>query len=378
MQQTINIKSTDENLKEVLSLSKSLSLDSYRLLGRSGLRISPLALGTMTFGKDWGWGSDFSESRLIFDAYADRGGNFVDTSVNYTNGSSEKMIGEFVKNRRDRFVIGTKFTMMREAANPNSGGNHRLNIVRSVEQSLRQLGTDYIDLLYLHAWDETTSADEVVRAMDDLVRSGKVVYLGISNTAAWKVAQLQTMADLRGWSPLVALQIEHSLVERSAERELFSMANELGLGIVPYSPLAGGVLSGKYDNESFREYKVSGEVSGTRKDLNASLGNFSLRNMNIAQVVREIAEEIGCTSSQVALRWSMTRPNVTSLIIGARTLQQFEQNLGALDIELNSEQLVRLEKVSAIENGYPYEFLDSQMIKELVFGELDSSHLSRK
>lgn len=359
-------------------MSNSLNLNTYRLLGRSGLRISPLALGTMTFGEDWGWGSDTSESRRIFDAYADRGGNFIDTSVNYTNGSSEKLIGEFVKNRRDHFVIGTKFTMMREAANPNSGGNHRLNIIRSVEQSLRQLGTDYIDLLYLHAWDETTSAEEVIRAMDDLVRSGKVAYLGISNTAAWKIAQLQTIADLRGWSPLVALQIEHSLVERSGERELFSMAKELGLGIVPYSPLAGGVLSGKYSTEHFQENKISGEVSGTRQDVNASLGNFSLRNMKIAQAVREVAEEIGCTSAQVALRWSMTRPWVTSPIIGARTLQQFEQNLGALEIELNAEQLIRLENESAIEKGYPYQFLDSQMMKGLIFGELDFSYMNRK
>ncbi|RED37420.1 aldo/keto reductase [Paenibacillus sp. VMFN-D1] len=359
-------------------MTEKMALDTYKLLGRSGLRVSPLSLGTMTFGEDWGWGADASESRRIFDMYADQGGNFIDTSVNYTNGSSEKLIGEFIKNRRERFVIGTKFSMMREAGNPNSGGNHRLNIIRSLEQSLRQLGTDYIDLLYLHAWDDTTSAEEIIRVLDDLVRSGKVMYLGISNTAAWRIAQMQTIADLRGWSPLVALQIEHSLAERTGERELFLMAKELGLGIVPYSPLAGGILSGKYRSENFQEHTASAEVSGTRTDLNASLGNFTPHNLKIVNTVREIAAEIGCTSAQVALRWSLTKPGVTSPIVGARTLQQLEQNLGALEVSLNDDQLKRLNDVSNFEAGYPHDFIESPMIKGLVFGEIDHSNLSRK
>ncbi|MFS2020838.1 aldo/keto reductase, partial [Massilia sp. CT11-108] len=193
------------------------ALDQYRLLGRSGLRVSPLALGTMTFGQDWGWGADEAEARNIFDVYVDRGGNFVDTAVNYTNGASERILGKLMEGRRDRIVLSTKFTMARAPGDPNSGGNHRMNLVRSVEQSLRQLGTDRIELLHLHAWDDTTPPDEVLRALDDLVRAGKVLYLGICNTPAWRVAQLQTIADLRGWSPFVALQIEYSLVERSVE-----------------------------------------------------------------------------------------------------------------------------------------------------------------
>lgn len=196
------------------------SLDHYRLLGRSGLRVSPLSLGTMTFGEAWGWGADAGEAKRIFDAYAERGGNFIDTAVNYTNGGSERILGELIKDRRERFVLATKFTMARDADNINSGGNHRLNLIRSVQTSLRQLATDRIDLLYLHAWDFTTAPDEVMRGLEHLVQSGKVLYLGICNTPAWRVAQLQTLADLRGWSPLVALQIEYSLVERSVEHEL--------------------------------------------------------------------------------------------------------------------------------------------------------------
>jgi aryl-alcohol dehydrogenase-like predicted oxidoreductase len=188
------------------------SLDTYRTLGRSGLRVSPMSLGTMTFGQDWGWGADASEARRILDLYVDRGGNFLDTSVNYTNGASERLLGKFIKDRRERIVLATKFTMARDPGNPNSGGNHRLNMVRSVEQSLRQLDTDRIDLFYLHAWDMTTQPDEVMRALDDLVRAGKIQYPGICNTSAWRISQMQAIAELRGWSPFVALQIEYSLV----------------------------------------------------------------------------------------------------------------------------------------------------------------------
>ena len=209
------------------------ALDHYRLLGRSGLRVSPLSLGTMTFGSDWGWGADETDARRIFDAYVDRGGNFVDTAVNYTDGASERMLGGFIKDKRERMVVATKFTMARDPSNINSGGNHRYNLVRSVETSLRQLDTDRIDLMYLHAWDFTTSPEEVLRALDDLVRAGKILYVGICNTPAWRVAQLQSIADLRGWAPLVALQIEYSLVERTVEHELMPMARELGLGVMP-------------------------------------------------------------------------------------------------------------------------------------------------
>jgi aryl-alcohol dehydrogenase-like predicted oxidoreductase len=214
-------------------LFKPDSLDQYRLLGRSGMRVSPVALGTMTFGTDWGRGADETQARRIFDLYVDRGGNFIDTAVNYTAGASERIVGGLLKGRRERIVLATKFTMARDPGDPNSGGNHRMNLMRSVEASLRQLDTDRLELLYLHGWDFTTAPDEVMRGLDDLVRLGKVLYVEICNTPAWQIARMQTLADLRGWTPLVALQIEYSLVERTFEHELIPMATELGLGVLP-------------------------------------------------------------------------------------------------------------------------------------------------
>lgn len=277
-----------------------VALTDYRLLGRSGLRISPMSLGTMTFGSDWGWGADANEARRIFDLYVDRGGNSVDTSVNYTDGASERILGELIRDKRERIVLATKFTMARDPGNPNSGGNHRLNMLRSVEQSLRQLGTDRLDLLYLHAWDMTTQPDEVMRGLDDLVRSGKVQYLGICNAPAWRVAQMQTLADMRGWSPFVALQIEYSLVERTVEHELIPMASALGLGVLPWSPLGGGVLTGKYSRLDLNTSREA-HVSTTRKGVIASSGHLNERSLAIAAVVRSVADEAGATPSQVAI-----------------------------------------------------------------------------
>jgi aryl-alcohol dehydrogenase-like predicted oxidoreductase len=343
------------------------SLDTYRLLGRSGLRVSPISLGTMTFGEDWGWGAGESEARRIFDLYVDRGGNFIDTSVNYTNGASERLVGKFIKEKRERIVLATKFTMARDPGNPNSGGNHRLNMVRSVEQSLRQLDTDRIDLLYLHAWDMTTQPDEVMRGLDDLVRSGKVQYLGICNTPAWRVSQMQAIAELRGWSPLVALQIEYSLVERTVEHELFPMAAALGLGVLPWSPLGGGVLTGKY---TLADVDPSGEanVSPTRKGVIASSGHLNERAIRIAEVVRAVADDIGATPSQVAMAWTLANPAVVSPILGARTLAQAEDNLGALHLSLSREQLERLSSVNAPEPMFPARFVGRPMVQQLIFG----------
>ena len=222
------------------------SLDTYRLLGRSGLRVSPLALGAMTFGTEAGWGADADESRQLFDMYVDRGGNFIDTANSYSDGSSERLVGEFARDRRDQLVLATKYSCWTRRGDPNSAGNHRKSMVASVEQSLERLQTDYIDLLYLHLWDAMTPVEEILRAFDDLVRSGKVLYVGISDTPAWQVSRMQVIAELRGWSPLVALQIEYSLIERTGERDLIPMAREMGLGVLPWSPLAKGVLTGKY------------------------------------------------------------------------------------------------------------------------------------
>jgi aryl-alcohol dehydrogenase-like predicted oxidoreductase len=224
----------------------SLTLDTYRLLGRSGLRVSPLALGAATFGTEWGWGADQDEARKLFDLYVERGGNFIDTANTYTNGSSERLLGEFTRDNRESLVLATKYTTQRRPGDPNSGGAHRKSLFASVETSLRQLNTDYIDLLFLHVWDFTTPVEEILRGMDDLVRQGKVLYVAMSNVPAWEISRMQAIADLRGWSPLVALQIEYSLINRGAERDLIPMARAMGLGVTPYSPLGGGVLTGKY------------------------------------------------------------------------------------------------------------------------------------
>ncbi|QQN08979.1 aldo/keto reductase [Agrobacterium fabrum] len=344
-----------------------MSLDQYRLLGRSGLRVSPLSLGTMTFGSEWGWGADEGEARRIFDAYVDRGGNFIDTSVNYTDGASERILGGFVKDKRERVVLSTKFTMARDAQNINSGGNHRLNLMRSVETSLRQLDTDRIDLLYLHAWDFTTTPEEVMRALDDLVSAGKVLYVGICNTPAWRVAQMQTLADLRGWSPFVALQIEYSLVERTVEFELMPMAHELGLGVLPWSPLGGGILTGKYSRADLSD-ENDANVAPTRKGVIASTGHLNERSLEIADVVGTVAEELGASRSQVALAWTLLNPAVTSPIVGARTLEQVEDNFGALEIMFSDKQIDLLNRSSALPPIFPERFIGRPMGQQLIFG----------
>lgn len=344
-----------------------MKLDDYTLLGRSGLRVSPLSLGTMTFGSDWGWGADGAEARRIFDLYLDRGGNFVDTAVNYTNGEAERLLGAFIADRRDKIVLATKFTMSREPGNPNAGGNHRLNLVRSVEQSLRQLGTDRIDLLYLHAWDGTTRADEVMRALDDLVRSGKVLYLGICNTPAWRIAEMQTLADLRGWSAFVALQIEYSLLERTVEHELMPMAAALGLGVLPWSPLGGGVLAGKYSRADVADSRDAA-VSDSRRGVIAASGHLTERAIHIAQEVGAIAAELGATASQVALAWTLAHPAVVSPVMGARTLAQAEENLAALDVALSAAHLERLDQASAPAPIFPARFVERPLVQQLIFG----------
>jgi aryl-alcohol dehydrogenase-like predicted oxidoreductase len=340
------------------------------MLGRSGLRVSPLALGALTFGADWGWGSERDEARQIFDAYLDRGGNFIDTANQYTNGTSERLVGEFANALRDRLVIATKYTLSTRRGDPNSGGNHRKSMVQSVETSLRRLNTDYIDLLYLHAWDGTTPVDEVMRAMDDLVRAGKVLYVGISDTPAWQVARMQTMADLRGWSPLVALQIEYSLIERTVERDLIPMAAELGMGVIPWSPLASGVLTGKYARADLDHGGGSAEAIGTRKNMAAANGALSERGLAIADVVKNVAADIGTTPSQVALAWTMHNPAVTAPIIGARTPAQLMDNLGALEVQIPEDALASLAEASAIQLGFPHEFLARPTTRNNMFGDI--------
>ncbi|MFJ8813614.1 aldo/keto reductase [Amycolatopsis thermoflava] len=340
-----------------------LTLDTYRLLGRSGLRVSPLALGTATFGTEWGWGAEPDDARKLFDTYVERGGNFIDTAATYTDGSSERLLGEFTRGNRESLVLATKYTTLSRPGDPNSGGPHRKSMFTSVETSLRRLNTDYLDLLYLHVWDDTTPVEEILRGMDDLVRQGKVLHVAISNVPAWQVSRMQAIADLRGWSPLIALQIEYSLAERSGERDLIPMARELGLAVVPYSPLAGGVLTGKYRRDD-------GPAESTRRSFNADLGLVTERNLAIADVVREVAAELECTPAQVALAWTLRNPGVTAPIIGARTTAQLEDNLGALAVAFTPAQLVRLDEVSAIDPGYPHAMLASDHIRKVTTGDL--------
>jgi aryl-alcohol dehydrogenase-like predicted oxidoreductase len=314
-----------------------------------------------------GMGADELEAKRIFDMYVDRGGNFIDTAVNYTNGSSERILAGLIKEKRERIVLSTKFTMAREQGNPNSGGNHRFNLVRSVEASLRQLDTDRIDLLHVHAWDFTTTSEEVMRALDDLVRAGKILYVAICNTPAWRVAHMQAIADLRGWSPFVALQIEYSLLERSVEHELIPMAQALGLGVLPWSPLGGGILAGKYSLADLSDENAAG-VSPMRKGIIASTGHLNERALGIAKIVGEIAAELGATRSQVALGWTLQNPAVTAPILGARTLSQAEDNLGALTVSFTRGQLDRLGESSALDPIFPERFMGRPMAQQLMFG----------
>ena len=348
-------------------MTTPLTLDSYRLLGRSGLRVSPLSLGTMTFGSDWGWGADEDEARRLFDTYVDRGGNFIDTASMYTAGSSERLLGRFMADKREQLVIATKYSMNRREGDPNAGGNHRKSMVRSVEESLRKLGTDYIDLLYLHVWDSTTPVEEVLRGLDDLVRQGKILYLGISDTPAWQVSRMQAIADLRGWSPLVALQVEYSLAERTTERDLIPMAQELGLGVIPWSPLAGGVLTGKYKHSDLTA-DASANPAGTRHNVVLAHNMLTARNLDIADEVGKIAAELGKSPAQVALAWTLLNPAVTSPIIGARTLQQLEDNIGALDVRFDEDQRARLDAISAIDPGFPHAMIRLPMVQQVIFG----------
>ncbi|KOX34167.1 aldo/keto reductase [Saccharothrix sp. NRRL B-16348] len=346
-----------------------LTLDSYRLLGRSGLRVSPLALGTATFGTEWGWGAGRDDARELFDTYVERGGNFIDTANTYTDGSSERMLGEFARDRREGLVLATKYTTLRRPGDPNSGGAHRKSLFASVETSLRRLGTDYVDLLFVHVWDVTTPVDEVLRGLDDLVRQGKVLYVAMSNAPAWEVSRMQAIADLRGWSPLVALQIEYSLVNRDGERDLIPMARAMGLGVTPYSPLGGGVLSGKYRRA---DLTAPGADSGesNRKSFNAGLGMVTERTLAIADVVREVAAEQGRTPAQVALAWTLRNPAVTAPVLGARTPEQLVGNLGALEVDLTADQLARLDQASAIVLGYPHDLLAGDHVRAVTAGDL--------
>jgi aryl-alcohol dehydrogenase-like predicted oxidoreductase len=331
-----------------------MPLDHYVTLGRSGLCVSPFCLGAMTFGEDLGWGSSVETSRAIIDRFLDRGGNFIDTANVYTNGHSEKIIGDHVgrtPSKRDRVVLATKFFGNLFAKDPNGGGAGAKSLLAAVHESLRRLQTEYVDLLWMHCWDRHTPIEETMRALDDLVRAGKVRHVGFSDTPAWKVAQAQVTAQFRGWAPLVGLQIEYSLIERTVEGELLPMARELGLGVTPWSPLKSGVLSGKYTREN------AGKVKADRGAwVEAALDE---RTYAIVDVVLQVARDLGATPAHVALAWVAGRPGVASTIIGARTIEQLEDNLGALEVRLSPEQVKALDDVSRPTLGFPAAFLEN-------------------
>jgi aryl-alcohol dehydrogenase-like predicted oxidoreductase len=322
----------------------------YRLLGSSGLRISEMAYGVMNFGNET-WGTpDADACAHLYRTYRDAGGNFIDTSNEiYAAGRSERFLGKLIEGHRDEVVIGTKYGFaLPGTADANIAGNHRKSMMRSVESSLARLGTDFIDVLWVHGWDTFTPVDEMMRGLDDLVRHGKVQYIGISNAPAWLVAQATTMADLRGWTRFVGLQIEYNLLERDAEHDLLPMAKALGLGVLAYSPLASGILSGKYNGAAGSEQR--------RLDVNTFMGAADERALSVAAAVIELAAQLQKPASQVALNWLRAQPGVVP-IIGARTLAQLEDNLGCLDFALTAAQIATLSQASVRRTPYPHNFI---------------------
>ncbi len=335
-------------------------MSEYFLLGRSGLRVSPLCLGTMTFGTEWGWGSPIEAAEAIFDRYLEVGGNFFDTADGYTGGRSEEMLGQFMKAKgnRDRVVLATKFTFNAFKGDPNAGGNSRKNMMRALEASLKRLQTDYIDLYWLHAWDMLTPVDEVMSGLNDLVSAGKIRYVGLSDTPAWYLARAQTLAELRGWAPICALQLEYSLVERNIEREHVPAALQLGMGICPWSPLASGLLTGKY-KRSAGGFEGDGRLKITEQSPNPVFHKFSERNWRIVDVLLDVAKKLGRSPAQVALNWATKRPGMTSTIIGATKLEQLDDNLRALEFEIPADLSAKLEEIGRPETVFPYVFFDT-------------------
>ena len=328
----------------------------YKLLGRTGLKVSELCLGTMGFGTEAGWGADKPTSFSIMEAFAAAGGNFLDTANIYKQGTSEKIIGEFINPRdRDFFVIATKYSLRDNTTNPNASGNNRKNMMRSVEHSLQRLQTGFIDVLYLHIWDDLTPIEEVLRGIDDLIHQGKVSYAAISDTPAWVVSKGNTLAEWKGWTQFSALQIEYSLLQRTPERDLIPMANHFGMTVTPWAPLAGGALTGKY---------LKGEQGRVKPESNRRDEN----SVRITREVMAIAERMGVQPGQVALQWTRQQGFDCIPIVGATRLDQLNENLGMTGLVLPQEDIDRLNAASAIELGFPGKFFREEGVRQNNFG----------
>src|SRR5713226_263319 len=355
------IRQVVESIPELLNPERN-TIMKYRLLGKSGLRVSEAALGTMTFGDEWGWGSPKAEAQKVYETYREAGGNFIDTANFYTNGTSETFLGEFMQGHRESVVLATKYSNAAPGNDPNAAGNHRKNMMQAVEASLKRLQTDYIDLYWVHIWDGITPVEEVMRGLDDLVRRGKVLYVGISDAPAWWVAQANTLAELRGWTKFIGLQIEYSLIERTVERELIPMAKALHTGVVAWSPLAGGVLTGKYHGQ--------GNAEGARMNDEArkALLPEEQRAVPIISALKSVSEQAGRSMAQVALAWLRHRTVPVIPIIGARKVSQLQDNLASLDMELSAEQLKSLDGASRIELGFPQSIYDREMVRGVRYG----------
>jgi aryl-alcohol dehydrogenase-like predicted oxidoreductase len=335
---------------------------NYRLLGKSGLRVSEAALGAMTFGDDWGWGSPKAEAQKVYETYREAGGNFIDTANFYTGGTSEKFLGEFMQGHRDSVVLATKYSNAVPGNDPNAAGNHRKSMMQAVEASLKRLQTDYIDLYWVHIWDGITPVEEVMRSLDDLVRQGKVLYVGISDAPAWWIAQANTLAQLRGWSQFVGLQIEYSLMERTVERELIPMAKALNVGVLAWSPLSSGLLTGKYHAE--------GKAEGGRMS-NEGMKGFLPDEQHATRIipaVKAVSAQVGRSMAQVALAWLRHQSVPVIPIIGARKVSQLQDNLASLDLELSTEQLKSLDEASRIELGFPQSIYEREMVRAIRYG----------
>lgn len=334
----------------------------YRLFGKSGLRVSEAALGTMTFGQERGWGAPKDESRKVYDAFREAGGNFIDTANIYTDGTSESFLGEFLEGHRDSVVLATKYSNAAPGSDPNAAGNHRKSMMQAVEASLKRLRTDYIDLYWVHIWDAITPVEEVMRGLDDLVRQGKVLYVGISDVPAWWIAQANTLADLRGWSRFIGLQIPYNLIERTVERELIPMAKALDIGVTAWSPLSNGVLTGKYHGHG------GSELGRMNSETMKTFMPEQQRATRIVAAVKIVSGQTGCSMAQVALAWLRYRPVPVIPIIGARKLTQLQDNLASFDLELSAEHLKSLEEASRVELGFPQDLYAIKAVGAIRYG----------